>query len=118
MYPLHVNNLYASAVNILKPNYKHFPLFKKAKPLKVTISKGDLLYTPAYWWHQVESYELNIAVNFFYYPHSILLNYFYAGVKDKLPSTSAGYIPVKNSYDFLQFMFNKLKSGGEEGEEL
>jgi hypothetical protein len=91
MYPLYTNDLYASAVDILKPEYHKYPLFKQAKGFNVTISKGDLLYTPAFWWHQVASEGRNVAVNYFFQPHSLLLHSFYIGVKEKIPSVPEQY---------------------------
>lgn len=33
--------------------YDRFPRFAKARPLSCTISEGDVLYMPAFWWHEV-----------------------------------------------------------------
>jgi len=51
-----------------------FPLFPKARPFRIRVKSGEMLYLPAYWWHQVESEGRNIAVNFWYNSHSKILN--------------------------------------------
>ncbi|XP_043938471.1 uncharacterized protein LOC122811021 [Protopterus annectens] len=62
-----------SPVDILRPDFKTFPMFSKAKPLNCTVGKGDVLFLPAFWWHEVQSYPskktgINLAVNFWYEP--------------------------------------------------
>lgn len=62
-----------SPVDILRPDFKTFPMFSKAKPLNCTVGKGDVLFLPAFWWHEVQSYPskktgVNLAVNFWYEP--------------------------------------------------
>ena len=34
--------------------------------LQCTLNPGDLLYFPAFWWHQVTSLDLSISVNMFF----------------------------------------------------
>ncbi|XP_071481200.1 uncharacterized protein [Diadema antillarum] len=62
-----------SPVDVLKPNYQMFPAFADAQPLNCTINEGDILFMPAFWWHEVQSYpneieRRNLAVNFWYEP--------------------------------------------------
>lgn len=38
-------------VDTYNPDYKRFPKFAQALCGQVTVSPGDLLYYPAYWWH-------------------------------------------------------------------
>lgn len=62
-----------SPVDIKAPDYHRFPLFKSAMPLNCTISEGDALFMPAFWWHEVQSYPSptslrNLAVNYWYRP--------------------------------------------------
>lgn len=50
---------------------QRFPKFKEALPLKCKINEGDMLYMPAFWWHEVKStpdvlQRRNLAVNFWY----------------------------------------------------
>ena len=35
--------------------YKQFPLFKKAKYMKIKLTPGDIIFIPKYWWHWVFS---------------------------------------------------------------
>ena len=50
---------------------QRFPEFKKTYPLNCTITEGDVLYMPAFWWHEVyslpnEEEKRNLAINFWY----------------------------------------------------
>lgn len=60
-----------SPVDILKPDYNRFPKFREVRAMNCTISEGDVLFMPAFWWHEVQSYpsveeQRNLAVNFWY----------------------------------------------------
>mmetsp|Transcript_5001 Transcript_5001/g.14154 ORF Transcript_5001/g.14154 Transcript_5001/m.14154 type:complete len:276 (+) Transcript_5001:899-1726(+) len=44
-------------INTFKPDYTRFPKFAKALCGQVTMSPGDLLYYPAYWWHHPYNLE-------------------------------------------------------------
>lgn len=61
-----------SPVDVKNPNYTLFPKFKKAKGLICDINRGEMLYLPTDWWHEVTSYMddegKNIGVNIFYEP--------------------------------------------------
>ncbi|CAH1256690.1 JMJD7 [Branchiostoma lanceolatum] len=70
---LEVGTFAMSPVDILKPNFKRFPKFAEAVPLNCTIDEGEVLYMPAHWWHEVQSYpsstqHRNLAINFWYEP--------------------------------------------------
>ena len=50
---------------------QRFPLFADAHPLNCTIGEGEVLFMPAFWWHEVQSRPnvkagRNLAVNFWY----------------------------------------------------
>lgn len=53
-------------------NLTKFPLFQKANMITCTIHKGDLLYIPANWWHDVTSYDdhegKSIGISHFFEP--------------------------------------------------
>lgn len=61
-----------SPVDITKPDLERYPLFRKASRIQCTIHSGDILFLPAFWWHEVQSRPdavlRNIAVNFWYSP--------------------------------------------------
>jgi hypothetical protein len=55
-----------------------FPRFDPSRAVPVELEAGDVLYLPAYWWHQVESRgEENVNLNFWWLPavHKQLLNW-------------------------------------------
>ncbi|BGP15044.1 hypothetical protein JCM10213v2_002999 [Rhodosporidiobolus nylandii] len=41
-------------VDPLNPDFEAFPRYKLARPMQVTLEKGDMLYLPALWFHLVE----------------------------------------------------------------
>lgn len=60
-----------SPVDIKNPDFDRFPLFSHVKPYQCDIAEGDVLYMPAFWWHEVQSRpnlveKRNLAVNFWY----------------------------------------------------
>ncbi|XP_072034515.1 uncharacterized protein [Amphiura filiformis] len=60
-------------VDIQDPDFKRFPKFAETRPLNCTINEGDMLFMPAFWWHEVQSHpnieeHRNVAVNFWYEP--------------------------------------------------
>jgi Cupin-like domain len=59
--------LYGGQVDPEQPDFKRFPLFKKAVAYECVIEPGEMLLTPANWWHHVRGLEKSITVshNFF-----------------------------------------------------
>lgn len=60
-------------VDPANPDLRRFPRFKHARPLQVTLKRGDMLYLPALWFHRVsqtcgseEEAPLAVAVNWWY----------------------------------------------------
>lgn len=58
-------------IDPLRPQYAKFPRFKYARGMRVTVSKGDLLYLPSLWYHHVQAHrstqrDLVIACNWWY----------------------------------------------------
>lgn len=55
-----------SPVNVWnpQPQYKHD--FEKVKTLTLTLTKGDILYIPAYWWYSIQFEELSSIAVFQY----------------------------------------------------
>ncbi|KAG2224363.1 hypothetical protein INT45_006763 [Circinella minor] len=55
-------------VDPLHPDLERYPRFQHAKPIVVTVEKGEMLYLPALWFHQVLQHgdEGVIAINAWY----------------------------------------------------
>jgi len=69
---LESTSMVMSPVDILKPDFESFPKYDPRGQLHCPIKKGDVLFIPAFWWHEVQSKPdenfLNIAVNFWFEP--------------------------------------------------
>ncbi|XP_066488498.1 HSPB1-associated protein 1 isoform X2 [Tiliqua scincoides] len=53
-----------SRVNVINPNLKSFPQFKKAQAHVVTLLPGQVLFVPRHWWHYVESIDpITVSIN-------------------------------------------------------
>ncbi len=61
MYPRSDNNK-LSEVNIFNPDYEKHPLFRNAKPLKVTVNEGETIFFPTGWWHATQIHEPCISL--------------------------------------------------------
>ena len=56
-------NLYFVEVDAFNPDFSQFPLFARAcAPLVCTQKRGDVVFTPSGWWHQVVNEEAGISV--------------------------------------------------------
>lgn len=57
-------------VDPLHPDLVRFPRYRDAAARAVIaeLAPGDVLYLPAYWWHHVESFGLNLAITFWWNP--------------------------------------------------
>ncbi|KAK7478614.1 hypothetical protein BaRGS_00030146 [Batillaria attramentaria] len=58
-----------SPVDIQQPDLERFKKFGEARPMSCTIKQGEVLFMPAFWWHEVQSRpspteHRNLAVNF------------------------------------------------------
>lgn len=58
-----------SLLDIERPDYERFPLFRKARPLGAVLEPGDMLWLPPNWWHQMKSLDVSISLNFWWAPH-------------------------------------------------
>jgi hypothetical protein len=73
--PVNYNFLYPKAPHLSEFRYvqdvdpEKFPLFRFAKKIEVTLNPGDFLYLPPFWWHQVETFNPYVSVNYWGYPH-------------------------------------------------
>ena len=66
---LESTSMVMSPVDIKDPDLNRFPRFSKAHHMQCTLRPGDVLFMPAFWWHEVQSYpdmqqQRNLAVNF------------------------------------------------------
>jgi len=70
--------VFGSSVNLDSPDWKRFPLYRNAKPMRVVLEPGDVIYLPAYWHHEVQSLPdedgLNVAVNFWFKNMTLPIN--------------------------------------------
>lgn len=53
-----------SQVDLEKPDYDKYPLFKDVKVLEVVLEPGEMIFVPVGWWHQVKALDISIAVSF------------------------------------------------------
>lgn len=53
LYPMPARLWHLSRIDPRKPADDSHPLFKKATPLQITLSEGDVLLIPSGWWHHV-----------------------------------------------------------------
>lgn len=73
-FPANSNNLhsFSQIVNIDKPDLNKFPQCQKARYCEVFLEAGEMLFIPAFWWHQVYTIEApqfpTISVNFWFKP--------------------------------------------------
>lgn len=67
-FPAHSKILNMSQlINIDKPDIDKFPKFQKSKYIECLLEPGEMLFIPAFWWHQVYSLDrLNISINFWW----------------------------------------------------
>jgi Cupin-like domain len=61
-YPWYSVNHNMSKTISNTPDEKQFPKFSNAKYFDVTVSKGDMLFIPIYWWHAITNEDFNMAV--------------------------------------------------------
>ncbi len=62
----HMSGVFRNGPN---PDLRSFPRFDPSRRLRVDMREGDVLYLPAYWWHQVESFaDENVNLNFWWLP--------------------------------------------------
>jgi hypothetical protein len=62
----HISGVYRNGLN---PDLSPFPHFDPSKGVRVDLEAGDVLYLPAYWWHQVQSLgDENVNLNFWWIP--------------------------------------------------
>ncbi|WP_316810203.1 cupin-like domain-containing protein [Pedobacter heparinus] len=51
-----------SPINIADPDYEKYPRFKEAKPIRVILKAGEVIYIPSGVWHTTMAYVHNISI--------------------------------------------------------
>jgi jumonji domain-containing protein 7 len=67
-YPVQSNMRHVSNVDAESPDTNLFPAYAHAAPISLELNAGELLFLPAYWWHQVRSLTASISINFWWQP--------------------------------------------------
>lgn len=65
-YPVHTKSANHSQVNIIQPDLVKHSDFREAPAQRFAVTAGDALFIPEGWWHQVDSDEFTIAINYWW----------------------------------------------------
>jgi hypothetical protein len=57
-----------SRVDLSRPDFRRFPKLAEVEYWEAVVEPGDLLFMPAYWWHQVTALEMSVSVNYWWRP--------------------------------------------------
>jgi hypothetical protein len=70
LYPYDVRTAtpHVSHVDANQPDLARYPEFPQAAPIRFVLNEGELLFLPAFWWHQVQSLGVAISVSFWWPP--------------------------------------------------
>lgn len=72
LYPVKIHDgLWSSPIDPQKPDLEKFPLFRQAEALEGTLDEGDLIFIPAFWWHQALAITICINVNKWVFTYDI-----------------------------------------------
>ncbi len=69
MYPIQVGEPYyeiLSHVTLEKPDFATFPRYREGRYSRFALSPGDVLFLPAFYWHYVRSYDVSLALNYWF----------------------------------------------------
>ncbi|EDV20524.1 uncharacterized protein TRIADDRAFT_31789 [Trichoplax adhaerens] len=58
-----------SQVDCDNPDYQKFPLFHNSQCQEYVLESGEMLFIPAFCWHQVTSLDTSISINMFFGDH-------------------------------------------------
>lgn len=65
--PLDIRTRHLSRVDLKAPDLQQFPRFEQAEYWEAVVEPGDLLFLPAFWWHQVSAQdEASVSVNYWW----------------------------------------------------
>lgn len=65
------DELWSSPIDPQKPDLSKYPLFDQVNRLEAVLEKGDILFIPAFWWHQALSITASININMWVYTSKI-----------------------------------------------
>lgn len=57
---------FLSQIDLRNVDQARFPLLEKAKVFECVLEAGDVLYIPQGWWHEVETVEASISLNYWF----------------------------------------------------
>jgi hypothetical protein len=64
--PLNTRSQHLSRIDVKAPDLKRFPKAARAEYWEAVVEPGDLLFMPAFWWHQVSAPSLAVSVNYWW----------------------------------------------------
>jgi lysine-specific demethylase 8 len=64
--PLNTRSQHLSQVDLNAPDLRRFPKFAQAEYWEAVVTPGDMLFMPAFWWHQVSAPDLAVSVNYWW----------------------------------------------------
>lgn len=64
--PLDIRTRHLSRVDVTAPDRQKFPKFEQAEYWEAVVMPGDLLFIPAFWWHQVSAPDVSVSVNYWW----------------------------------------------------
>jgi [protein]-arginine 3-hydroxylase / protease len=70
-FPL--SRLHMSPIEVERPDFERFPLYKNVQPIELTLEPGEMLFIPAGWWHYVRALDPSFSMNFFWLEPTIAL---------------------------------------------
>jgi hypothetical protein len=70
LYPRDVRSRHhnLSQLDPEQPDLDRYPLLSEARPWTCEVGAGDLLFLPAFWWHQVRSLDVGLSISVWWAP--------------------------------------------------
>ncbi len=65
------DELWSSPIDPQQPDLDKFPLFSKARGSEAILDEGDILFIPAFWWHQARAMTTCININMWVFTQKI-----------------------------------------------
>lgn len=67
-HPIDSRMPHLSSVDVDSPDLRAHPRYSQAAPIRFTVKAGELLFLPAFWWHQVRSPHVSTSVSIWWMP--------------------------------------------------